>query len=70
MMVTTGGQQYATGGAAADVHLLCLLVIPKRNSVFSVEISGFTSFIYGSKFEQRASERSAKKFKVKGTIDL
>lgn len=53
----------------ADVHL-CLLVIPKRNSVFSVEIGGFTSFIYGSKFEQRASERSAKKFKVRGTIDL
>uniref|UniRef100_H3CLN9 Ribonuclease P protein subunit p29 n=1 Tax=Tetraodon nigroviridis TaxID=99883 RepID=H3CLN9_TETNG len=47
-----------------------LKVIPKRNSVFSVEISGFTSFIYGSRFEQRASERSAKKFKVRGTIDL
>ncbi|XP_028258517.1 ribonuclease P protein subunit p29 [Parambassis ranga] len=45
-------------------------VIPKRNSVFSVEICGFVSYIYGSKFEQRASERSAKKFKVKGTIDL
>lgn len=49
---------------------LSLVVIPKRNSVFSVEINGFTSFIYGSKFEQRASERSAKKFKVKGTVDL
>ncbi|XP_068183646.1 ribonuclease P protein subunit p29 [Antennarius striatus] len=47
-----------------------LKVIPKRNSVFSVELGGFTSFIYGSKFEQRSSERSAKKFKVKGTIDL
>lgn len=47
-----------------------LKVIPKRNSVFSVEINGFTSFIYGSKFEHRASERSAKKFKVRGTIDL
>ncbi|XP_029948036.1 ribonuclease P protein subunit p29 [Salarias fasciatus] len=47
-----------------------LKVIPKRNSVFAVEINGFTSHIYGSKFEQRASERSAKKFKVKGTIDL
>ncbi|XP_041846851.1 ribonuclease P protein subunit p29 isoform X2 [Melanotaenia boesemani] len=45
-------------------------VIPKRNSVFSVEINGFVSHIYGSKFEQRASERSAKKFKVRGTIDL
>lgn len=47
-----------------------LKVIPKRNSVFSVEVGGFVSHIYGSKFELRSSERSAKKFKVKGTIDL
>lgn len=47
-----------------------LKVIPKRNSVFAVEINDFVSHIYGSKFEQRASERSAKKFKVRGTIDL
>ncbi|XP_069380589.1 ribonuclease P protein subunit p29 isoform X2 [Paralichthys olivaceus] len=47
-----------------------LKVIPKRNSVFAVEINGFVSHIYGSKFEQRASERSAKKFKVRGTLDL
>ncbi|XP_068597621.1 ribonuclease P protein subunit p29 [Brachionichthys hirsutus] len=47
-----------------------LKVIPKRNSVFAVELSGFVSYIYGSKFEQRASERSVKKFKVTGTIDL
>lgn len=47
-----------------------LKMIPKRNSVFAVEINGFVSHIYGSKFEQRASERSAKKFKVRGTIDL
>ncbi|KAJ7985883.1 hypothetical protein DPEC_G00345080 [Dallia pectoralis] len=47
-----------------------LKVIPKRNSVFAVEIDGFVSHIYGSKFELRSSERSAKKFKVKGTIDL
>lgn len=47
-----------------------LKVIPKRNSVFAVEINGFVSHIYGSKFEYRASERAAKKFKVKGTIDL
>ncbi|KAM4744703.1 ribonuclease P protein subunit p29 [Anableps anableps] len=45
-------------------------VIPKRNSVFAVEIDSFVSHIYGNKFELRASERSAKKFKVKGTIDL
>uniref|UniRef100_A0A1A7ZMH8 Ribonuclease P protein subunit p29 n=2 Tax=Nothobranchius furzeri TaxID=105023 RepID=A0A1A7ZMH8_NOTFU len=47
-----------------------LKVIPKRNSVFSVEINGFVSHIYGSKFQQRASERSAKKFKIRGTMDL
>ncbi|KAK2914046.1 hypothetical protein Q8A67_002445 [Cirrhinus molitorella] len=47
-----------------------LKVIPKRNSVFSVEIGNFVTHIYGSKFELRSSERSAKKFKVKGTIDL
>uniref|UniRef100_A0A672L7Z4 Ribonuclease P protein subunit p29 n=1 Tax=Sinocyclocheilus grahami TaxID=75366 RepID=A0A672L7Z4_SINGR len=44
-----------------------LKVIPKRNSV---EIGDFVTHIYGSKFELRSSERSAKKFKVKGTIDL
>ncbi|KAM8894016.1 ribonuclease P protein subunit p29-like isoform 1-T1 [Spinachia spinachia] len=47
-----------------------LKVIPKKNSVFAVEINGFVSHIYGSKFEHRASERSAKKFKARGTIDL
>ncbi|XP_016352547.1 ribonuclease P protein subunit p29-like [Sinocyclocheilus anshuiensis] len=47
-----------------------LKVIPKRNSVFSVELGDFVTHIYGSKFELRSSERSAKKFKVKGTIDL
>ncbi|XP_057696124.1 ribonuclease P protein subunit p29-like isoform X1 [Corythoichthys intestinalis] len=45
-------------------------VIPKRNSVFEVEINGFSSYIYGNKFEYRASERSAKKFKISGSIDL
>ncbi|XP_078066932.1 ribonuclease P protein subunit p29 [Mustelus asterias] len=47
-----------------------LKVIPKQNSVFSVEIDGFVSYIYGSKFQLRSSERSAKKFKGKGSIDL
>nr|XP_012630659.1 ribonuclease P protein subunit p29 [Microcebus murinus] len=48
----------------------CLKVIPKLNCVFTVEIDGFVSYIYGSKFQLRSSERSAKKFKAKGTIDL
>lgn len=45
-------------------------VIPKLNCVFTIEIDGFISYIYGSNFQLRSSERSAKKFKVKGTIDL
>ncbi|XP_060767893.1 ribonuclease P protein subunit p29 [Neoarius graeffei] len=47
-----------------------LKTIPKRNSVFSVEIGDFVTHIYGSKFEFRSSVRSAKKFKMSGTIDL
>lgn len=47
-----------------------LPVIPKLNCVFTVEIDGFVSYIYGSKFQLRSSERSAKKFKAKGTVDL
>nr|XP_020840742.1 ribonuclease P protein subunit p29 isoform X2 [Phascolarctos cinereus]XP_020840743.1 ribonuclease P protein subunit p29 isoform X2 [Phascolarctos cinereus] len=47
-----------------------LKVIPKLNCVFTIEIDGFISYIYGSKFQLRSSERSAKKFKAKGTIDL
>ncbi|XP_048402934.1 ribonuclease P protein subunit p29 [Stegostoma tigrinum] len=47
-----------------------LKVIPKQNSIFSVEINGFVSYIYGTKFQLRSSERSAKKFKGKGSIDL
>ncbi|KAM6430204.1 ribonuclease P protein subunit p29 [Liasis olivaceus] len=47
-----------------------LKVIPKRNSIFSIEIDGFVSYIYGSRIQFRASERSAKKFKGQGTMDL
>lgn len=47
-----------------------LKVIPKLNCVFTIEIDDFISYIYGSKFQLRASERSAKKFKAKGSIDL
>ncbi|XP_041638843.1 ribonuclease P protein subunit p29 [Cheilinus undulatus] len=47
-----------------------LKVIPKRNCVFEVEINGFVSHLYGNKFEQRAGDRSAKKMKVRGSIDL
>ncbi|CAH2324278.1 ribonuclease P subunit p29 isoform X1 [Pelobates cultripes] len=47
-----------------------LKVVPKLNCVFSMEIDGFISYIYGSKLQMRSSERSAKKFKSKGSIDL
>ncbi|KAL6067548.1 hypothetical protein STEG23_026333 [Scotinomys teguina] len=47
-----------------------LKVVPKLNCVFTIEMGDFISYIYGSKFQLRSSERSAKKFKVKGTIDL
>ncbi|CAJ0928146.1 unnamed protein product [Ranitomeya imitator] len=47
-----------------------LKVVPKLNCVFSVEIDGFITYLYGSKLQMRASERSAKKFKAKGSIDL
>ncbi|XP_068117895.1 ribonuclease P protein subunit p29 [Hyperolius riggenbachi] len=47
-----------------------LKVIPKLNCVFRVEIDGFITNIYGSKLQMRASERSAKKFKTKGSLDL
>uniref|UniRef100_A0A452UC10 Ribonuclease P protein subunit p29 n=2 Tax=Ursus TaxID=9639 RepID=A0A452UC10_URSMA len=40
------------------------------NCVFTVEIDGFISYIYGSKFQVRSSERSVRKFKAKGTVDL
>ncbi|XP_066184023.1 ribonuclease P protein subunit p29 isoform X3 [Sylvia atricapilla] len=54
----------------ADLHGAIVTVVPKLNNVFSLELDGFISYIYGSKFLLRASERSAKKFKLKGTIDL
>ncbi|XP_062997413.1 ribonuclease P protein subunit p29 [Elgaria multicarinata webbii] len=47
-----------------------LKVIPKLNNVFSMEVDGFVSYIYGSRIQFRASERSAKKFKGRGTMDL
>nr|XP_057934653.1 ribonuclease P protein subunit p29 [Doryrhamphus excisus] len=47
-----------------------LKVIPKRNSIFEVEVNGFISSIYGNRFHHRSSERSAKKYKLSGSIDL
>ncbi|XP_032710481.1 ribonuclease P protein subunit p29-like [Lontra canadensis] len=47
-----------------------LKVIRKINCVFAVKTNGFISYIYGSKFQIRSSERFNKKFKAKGTADL
>ncbi|CAN0066331.1 ribonuclease P protein subunit p29 isoform X1 [Lampetra fluviatilis] len=47
-----------------------LKVIPKRKSIFTVAFGGFVSHIYGSMLCMRSSERSAKKFKAKGSVDL
>lgn len=57
-------------GVFLILFVLLFLVIPKLNCVFTVETDGFISYIYGSKFQLRSSERSAKKFKAKGTTDL
>ncbi|XP_063802101.1 ribonuclease P protein subunit p29 [Pseudophryne corroboree] len=47
-----------------------LKVVPKLNCVFCTEIDGFITYIYGSRLQMRASERSAKKFKARGSLDL
>lgn len=65
-----GGSARAPWGASPRPVLRFCAVIPKLNCVFSVETDGFVSYIYGSKFQLRSSERSAKKFKAKGAIDL
>ncbi|XP_039183421.1 ribonuclease P protein subunit p29 isoform X2 [Crotalus tigris] len=54
----------------ADFHGALVTVIPKWNNIFSIEMDGFVSYIYGSRIQFRASERSAKKFKGQGTMDL
>lgn len=65
-----GGSACAPRGASPRPVLRLCAVIPKLNCVFAVETDGFVSYIYGSKFQLRSSERSAKKFKAKGAIDL
>ena len=47
-----------------------LTVIPKAHTVFTFELGGFHMTLYGNQLGSRASERSAKKFKSKPTIDL
>ncbi|XP_015420189.1 PREDICTED: ribonuclease P protein subunit p29 [Myotis davidii] len=64
------GQGCSRRACAGPPRGLSSAVIPKLGCVFSVETDGFVSYIHGSKFQLRSSERSAKKFKAKGTMDL
>uniref|UniRef100_A0A8C4QDY8 Ribonuclease P protein subunit p29 n=1 Tax=Eptatretus burgeri TaxID=7764 RepID=A0A8C4QDY8_EPTBU len=45
-------------------------VLPKHGNVFEIKFGPFSTLIYGSKFCVRAAERTAKKFKTRGSIDL
>ncbi|KAF9952120.1 RNase P/RNase MRP complex subunit, partial [Mortierella alpina] len=47
-----------------------LRVIPKINSVFTIHIRNSVFTLHGNQFRYRASQRSAKKFKSRPTIDL
>jgi len=47
-----------------------LKMIPKANSVFTFELEGFVFTIHGNHFRYRSSERSARRFKPKPTVDL
>jgi len=47
-----------------------LKVMPKVNSVFSLQIGTHLVTLYGNNFCYKASERSARSFKMKPTIDL
>ena len=44
--------------------------VPKANSVFTFTVCGFQFRLYGNHMRFRSSERSARKFKDKHTIDL
>ena len=46
------------------------VVIPKANSVFTVDIDGYLCTLYGNQLRVRSAERSSKKFKAKPTTDL
>lgn len=50
--------------------LYFVLVLPKKNSVFAIEVNGHLLNIYGNNFLFRPSERSVRKFKTKPSIDL
>nr|SVE92736.1 EOG090X0GV5 [Megafenestra aurita] len=47
-----------------------LRIIPKRDSIFTFNISRWTFTLFGNHMNIRPSERAARKFKSKPTIDL
>ena len=47
-----------------------VIAIPKANSVFSFCVHNYEFSLYGNHMKFRSSERSARKFKDKPTIDL
>ncbi|KAF9929053.1 RNase P/RNase MRP complex subunit [Linnemannia zychae] len=47
-----------------------LRVVPKVNNVFTIHIKNSIFTLHGNQFRYRASQRSAKKFKSRPTIDL
>nr|SVE70765.1 EOG090X0GV5 [Daphnia similis]SVE71394.1 EOG090X0GV5 [Daphnia similis]SVE72027.1 EOG090X0GV5 [Daphnia similis]SVE72654.1 EOG090X0GV5 [Daphnia similis] len=47
-----------------------LRIIPKRDSVFTFNVSKWTFTLFGNHMNIRPSERAARKFKSKPTIDL
>ncbi|KAG0299932.1 RNase P/RNase MRP complex subunit [Linnemannia gamsii] len=47
-----------------------LRVVPKVNSVFTIQIRNSLFTLHGNQFRYRASQRSSKKFKSRPTIDL
>ncbi|XP_060075358.1 ribonuclease P protein subunit p29-like [Ylistrum balloti] len=44
--------------------------IPKQHSVFTFMLGSYMFTIYGTNFRVRSSERSARKFKSKATVDI
>lgn len=56
------------------LQLICkdnlIRTVPKANSVFTFTVCGFQFRLYGNHMRFRSSERSARKFKDKHTIDL
>jgi ribonuclease P protein subunit POP4 len=44
--------------------------VPKANNVFTFVVSGQVVTLYGNNFTYRASDRSARKFKSKPSVEL